>query len=112
MKKSEIAIRPGQIWRDRDKRALSGNRHIRIYQVGHTKRQRGPNATDVDAAMCESVFRPSSNLAWRAHNINRTLISYKNLRGKFELVEDVDTDSSESADSEGGLGYMQGRGAS
>jgi len=63
----------GQVYRDKDKRMISGNRRVRVLQV----------RTD-NKAVCSDCDKHGIPFSDR-----QTVIAVKNLRKRFELVERV-----------------------
>lgn len=66
---------PGQIWRDRDKRMSSGNRHVRLVALREDGRWE---------AVASYEQEPGK---WVADGQRPTRISPKNLGPKWELVQ-------------------------
>lgn len=51
-------IKIGQVWRDRDKRSMSGNRHVLV--IGLTERAGKPSARVADCYKSETGWRRTS----------------------------------------------------
>lgn len=76
-------INIGQIWHDKDKRSLSGNRHVRVNSLG-TKASRRPGGGTEVVATCVGVYKVGDT--WVDHKGRPTTISQKTLQDRFELV--------------------------
>lgn len=82
---SPIEIGLHQVWHDRDRRALSGNRHVTIVNFGTKVVRRNVNgfqsSVNVDTAICRPSLSDGTFISDRL-----TVISLETLRKRFELV--------------------------
>lgn len=69
----------GSVWRDRDKRMSSGNRHVRIFA--------GAVKDGEPAALCVRVYRLPGG-AWHVSQTAKVCIKERVLRKRFVQVEE------------------------
>lgn len=82
--REDIKVEVGSIWKDRDKRAFSGNRHLRVESIFTKAVKRDGGYVRVNTALCRQVFRGEA--AWLVLAGGTTEISLDGLRKRFDLV--------------------------
>ncbi len=81
MIKKEFEAYTDQIWRDKDKRSSSGNRHVRL---GCVRSKNGKPAFQAFRCYLDGG-------KWMQSPVMPTLISLETLRTRFELVHDPES---------------------